>query len=213
MPKHHLIPREKDLFKLIPKHTSHKRLAKIILKAAENKNGHVLLHIIRTFPSFHSYQNHKIASDILTEIIFYWEDFLETTFKAGIHPDSRGSFLLGTYHSAKLTKLGLKYGAKIGELDLNGEHALGFATAWNHLKTIKVLLDAGTDINQYEYNAYSEETFTLTALDCASHHKTYCYLRSRGAKHFGELEPKKFKEKYDREFILKDHQPKRYKGN
>lgn len=207
MKNNRLIPSQKELFKRIPKHTSHKRLAKIFQTATEFKNGAIILHIIRNFPFFHSYNRHGCGL-INGVIANYWPEFYESIFKAGFHPDSDCCFLAFNSEYPKLCQLAIQYGANPSLLTNDGEHALGFATAGNSLKTIKILLDSGADVNQlecyYEYMHYS------TALDCANKSEVYCYLRSRGAKHLGEIDPELYEKQFSQKFVLEDRSQKAY---
>jgi hypothetical protein len=68
-----------------------------------------------------------------------------------------------------------------------GETALGYACSWGHLGVVKLLVDAGVDVNAVEHDP--EDAFRNTALDCCSQQPEIgAFLRSVGAKRLAEME-------------------------
>ncbi|MEM9443859.1 MAG: ankyrin repeat domain-containing protein [Verrucomicrobiota bacterium] len=167
-------------FDTIPSNMGLKKLNKIFLNALSKRKVSVLKTIIRAFPDFH----HDKSMSITSEIVCHFPEFLETAFELGLHPDSgRQSFLCLVYSDPEAIRLGLKYGANIEGRNEDGEVALGYACAWGHFDSVKLLLESGANINVMEGKEHLS-----TPLDAASNNKEiYDYMRCKGAKHYKEI--------------------------
>ncbi len=119
---------------------------------------------------------------------------LETAFTAGLHPDAGQANTPQTVlqkaactGNVEKLRLLLRHGADPGKRNDWGEMALGYACSWGQLEAVKVLVDAGAEINAVE--VHPETGSRRTALDsCDQYPEIAAYLRSRGAESLHELE-------------------------
>jgi ankyrin repeat protein len=121
-------------------------------------------------------------------------DLLEAAFAAGLSPDAGqrdGDLQTFLQHAAAdgdapTVALCIKYGADLEKRNSHGETALGYACSWGHLAVVRLLVDAGVDVNALEHDP--EDDLRNTALDCCSRQpEIAAFLRSVGAKHAAEL--------------------------
>ena len=168
-------------FDNFPKSISNKKLFNIFYHALSRNKLNVASRIIKEFPDFHNFDY-----GLPTIIYNLCPSFLEPSFKLGLHPDSAKSpFLCLVHDNPTFVELGIKYQANLEATNEDGEVALGYAAAWGDLETIKLLLDAGANINFIED---INSTYKYTPLDSAHDNKEiYDYLVSQGAKHYKEL--------------------------
>lgn len=122
---------------------------------------------------------------------------LETAFTAGLSPDAgQGDEETQTFLQAAaadgdrhMVDLALRFGAQVDKRNHRGETALGYACSWGHFPVVKLLVEAGAEINALETDP--EDGISTTALDaCTSASSTAEigeYLRSLGAKKAHEL--------------------------
>ena len=170
-------------FDIIPSNISHKKLFKIFAHALSKNKIKVVINIIKDFPSFHDYED-----NLVIHIYAHQLSLLETAFASGLHPDAGNSgFLRQVHDSPELTKLGLKYGANINSTNCSGEVALGFACTWGNIDVVRILIDAGADVNFIE-GVGPDHRYKYTALDSAQNHKEiYDLLKANGGKHHHEI--------------------------
>lgn len=159
--------------------------------AAEGEDSVTLGRLIREHPDLHSFEGDD--GGLLDVIRCNFRDFLEEAFLAGLHPDSGRPAPHQTLlqHAAcdsdlDLMQLCLRFGADIERRNCEGETALGYAASWASLETVRVLVEAGADVNAIKGNPGE---YLATALDSAcsgdSEHdrpEVREYLRACGAK-------------------------------
>lgn len=121
-------------------------------------------------------------------------DLLLAAFEAGLSPDADDDpFPAQTFLQAvaadgdgKAVALCIRFGAQLERRNHSGETALGYACSWGHLSVVKLLVEAGADINAVEHDP--EDDVRNTALDSAMKHPDVVdYLRGIGAKRIVEL--------------------------
>lgn len=166
-------------FKELPDNSSFKKVDKIFDHALERKKDRVLKEIILKFPEYHSNKSNNFVESINCR----YPEFLEEAFKLGLHPDSGTSFLCLVFEYPELLKLGIKYGADLDKASWDNEVALGFASNWGNFESVKILVEAGANINAIEGAEHK-----YSPLDCARNHpEIEEYLISHGAKSYEEL--------------------------
>jgi hypothetical protein len=166
------------------------------VRAAEGKDAAAIVRLIREHPELHSYEGEDGC--LLDIIEYHCPELFESAFVAGLHPDaktSRGILLHGAACESdlELLRLCLRHGADIERRNDEGETALGFAVSWGSLETVRLLVEAGADVNAIEG---LPEGYLSTALDSAcSDNPEYdrreirAYLREHGARRYRELFP------------------------
>ncbi len=145
----------------------------------QRKKDRVLKEIILKFPQYHE------GRDLSFSCWLYnvYPEFLETAFQLGLHPDSGTSFLCLVHDSPSLVQLGIQYGANLEKVNSENEVALGFATDNGNFDSVKVLVEAGANVNAIEGTEHK-----YTPLDCAHRYPEIKeYLRKHGAKSYEEL--------------------------
>jgi uncharacterized protein len=120
---------------------------------------------------------------------------LEAAFAAGLRPDAgqdRTGLQTFLQHAAAegdvdTVTLCIKYGVNLEQRNARGETALSYACSWGHLAVVRLLVDAGVDVNAVEHDP--DDGFRNTALDCCSQQPEIAtFLRSVGAKRLAEME-------------------------
>ena len=119
-------------------------------------------------------------------ILGHFPEFLRIYYEAGFHPDQEGPILTIAYKNLDTLKLCIEYGADIHSVNCEGEVALGFAAGHGFLDSVKYLLEKGADINFVEGTPPGPH---FTPIDSTYYNQEmYDYLRSKGAKHYHELQ-------------------------
>lgn len=84
-------------------------------------------------------------------------------------------------------RLALRYGADPERRNRYGEIALAHACTWGEPEAVRLLVEAGANVNAVEEDP--ETGYRNTALDCSiGHPEIAAYLRRHGAKHLRELD-------------------------
>ena len=147
------------------------------------KKDNVLNEIILKFS--HYYEGKVIF--FVESMNSLYPEYLEKAFQLGLHPDSGTSFLCLVHEYPDLIKLGIKYGADLEKTNWENEVALGYAVHGGNFESVKVLIEAGANVNAIEGKEYK-----CTPLDCASEYpEIKKYLITHGAKTYEELRVKK----------------------
>jgi hypothetical protein len=167
------------------------------VRAAETKDKDVVIRLIRQHPDLHTFEGDN--GSLLDVIGQNCPELFEAAFSAGLSPDSGPSAPHETLlqnavsnSDLKLVRLCLRYGANIERRNCEGETALGYAASWGSLDTVRLLVEAGADVNAIE----GTEGRYSTALDSTfSSNPAYDrpdirdFLRLHGAKRYIELSP------------------------
>jgi ankyrin repeat protein len=151
-----------------------------------------MVSLIGGHADLHRFEGH---SGTLAEIIDREApEFLEAAFAAGLSPDAETEPTCQTLlqkaaceGDLERMRMLLRYGADPQKRNHVGELALGYACSWGQLEAVKLLVEAGAEVNAVEEDPTTG--YRNTPLDCA--HRTpeiVEYLRSRGAMHLEELE-------------------------
>jgi hypothetical protein len=165
-------------------------------RAVRRKNLGRVLSLLRRHPALRCYRSEEEASGVL-DLLKYsapYQRWLMPAFKAGLHPDADSDPPIYTYLQSaactgdlKALHLAIHYGADLERRNDDGETALGYACSWDQVEAVRILVEAGADVNAIEHDPVTG--YRDTALDCAHHPEIVAYLRSHGAKHLAELEP------------------------
>jgi hypothetical protein len=158
--------------------------------AAETKDLETLLRLIREHPELHDYEGDD--GSLLHVIHYNCPEDIEATSQAGLNPDcgakeQHETFLqhAAALDDAKLFQLALRYGADIERRNNEAETALGYAASWASLEMVRMLVEAGADVNAVEG---TRENQYNTALDAAYNRPEIAqFLREHGAKKWSEL--------------------------
>lgn len=168
-----------------------KGLYRSFRRALKHKDAPALSAVIRNNPSFHDYAGRW--GSLVLELDVEAPELLEIAFLAGLSPDSgqddRQTFLqkAAADGDAEKVSLAIRYGANLDRRSGRGETALGYACSWGHLEVVRLLVDAGADVNAVEHDP--EDAFRNTALDCCrGKPEIERYLRSKGALTIAEIE-------------------------
>lgn len=174
----------------------HSKIYRHFVEAAERRDRETILKIIREHPEIHNLEG--VDGDLVSIIGHNCPELFSAAFKAGLHPDSGSENPLQTplqvviaNDDLKTVRLFLEYGADVERRNVNGETSLGFAAAWASLEMVKLLVDAGAQVNAIEHGP---EGFYDTALNAAigrdpadGRQPIADFLRSKGAKTYNEL--------------------------
>jgi len=165
---------------------SFKKVDKIFYHAMERKKDSVLEEIILKFPQYHEGKGTCFSCWLFN----YYREYLEKAFQLGLHPDSGTSFLCLVHDHPEIVKLGIKYGADLEKTNWDNEVPLGYATAWGNFESVRILVEAGANVNAIE--GIDVKT---TPLDCSwDKPEIKEYLRQHGAKYYKELFPEEVPE-------------------
>jgi hypothetical protein len=159
-------------------------------RAAEDHDGELVVQLLRECPELHDYVGE--AGDLVHVLDRDAPELLERAFEAGLSPDAGGepprqTLLQRAAGSGDipLAELALRFGADTEKRNSSGELALGYACSWGHLDVVRVLVDAGAQVNAIEEDP--ETGYRCTPLDCARDPRIIEYLHSKGAKRLDEL--------------------------
>jgi ankyrin repeat protein len=161
--------------------------------AVRSRDVETLRRLLRDFPALHNFEGED--GSLLDVLQFEAPELLETAFQAGLSPDAGReqpiqTLLQGAAAEGDLgiLRLAIRYGVNLEKRNEDDEVALGYACSWGQLEAVKVLVEAGADVNVIEDAPRGGDR--LTPLDCARlYPEIEAYLRSQGAKHLRELEP------------------------
>lgn len=162
-------------------------------KAARRRNADLVATLVRNYPELHSYEGP--AGGLIDILQHEAPALLETALEAGLNPNAgetgRCQTLLqvaACEGDLDLLRLLICHGADLDRRNKYGEVALGYACSWGQLEAVKILVEAGADVNPIE--ADPATGYRNTPLDCTRQYpEIAAYLRSCGARHLDELEP------------------------
>ncbi|HTE19302.1 MAG TPA: ankyrin repeat domain-containing protein [Armatimonadota bacterium] len=161
-------------------------------KAARRGDADTVVRLLQSNPELHSYEGQ--AGTVLEILDRKAPELLEPAFRAGLSPNAEPSRRCQTLLQQAASegdvdrlRLLIRYGADLERRNHSGEVALGYACSWEQLEAVKILVEAGADVNCIE--ADPETGYRNTPLDCAHRYpEIAAYLRSKGAKYLEELE-------------------------
>lgn len=160
-------------------------------RAVRRKHLGRALSLIRKHPALQQYEGD--SGNLVDLILDGGPRWLVSVFKAGLHPDAGGGSTAETFlqHAAangdvQSVLLAIRYGANLERRNNSGETALGYACAWGQSEIVRLLAEAGADVNAIE--ADPDTGYRCTALDCARIPAIIECLRAHGAKRLEELE-------------------------
>lgn len=161
-------------------------------KAARRGNADGVAALIRGHPELHSYVGQ--AGGLIDVLYREAPALLETALEAGRGPDAgqagRCEALLqvaACEGHLDLLRLLICHGADLERRNKYGEVALGYACSWGQLEAVKILVEAGADVNAIEVDP--ETGYRNTPLDCTRQYpEIAAYLRGCGGRHLDELE-------------------------
>lgn len=166
------------------------------VRAAESKDIETLTLLIREHPELHNFQGDD--GSLLDVIAYNCPELFEAAFAAGLSPDSGPPAQHQTVlqhavceNDLELVRLCLRFGADVERRDCEGETPLGYAATWGSLDTVRVLVEAGADVNAIEG---AQMGVCSTALDSTyfsdpayDRPEIRAFLREHGAKRYSEL--------------------------
>jgi hypothetical protein len=153
-------------------------------RAARKGDRDTILRLIADHPDLHAFQG---DAGTWVEILYQSAPgLLEAAFQAGLSPDALSDPTCQTLlqHAAAQgdldrMRLLLAYGADPEKCNDWGEVAIGYACSWGQLEAVKLLVEAGADVNAVE--VHREKRRRNTPLDCTDHYPEIAdYLRSKG---------------------------------
>jgi hypothetical protein len=161
-------------------------------RALRHRDAAALSGLIRDNPSFHEYAGRW--GSLVLELDAEAPELIEVAFLAGLSPDSGQDDCWQTFlqkaagdGDADKVRLAIRHGAKLDRRSSRGETALGYACSWGHLEVVRLLVEAGANVNAMEHDP--EDDFRNTALDCCrGKPEIEQYLRSKGALTIAEIE-------------------------
>jgi hypothetical protein len=162
-------------------------------RAAEEHDAETIVALIRAFPALHSYEGE--AGSLVEILAQEVPELLERAFAAGLSPDAGPERPVQTFlqHAVargnlEHVRMALRFGADPEKRNDWGEIALGYACSWGRLEAVRLLVEAGADVNALEERP--ETGRRATPLDAADQYpEIAAYLRARGARHSRELPP------------------------
>lgn len=157
-------------------------------RAVENEDLEEVVRIIEHHPELHAFSG--VWGSFLDILAWNAPQLLEPAFRAGLSPDSATVTPFVQHCAAnglvRELKLAIQYGANLEVRNEEGETALGFACGWDQFEAVKILVEAGADINALE-GPYDDEHW-CSPLDTANGKpEIFEYLKSRGAKTTDEI--------------------------
>ena len=176
----------------MPKWSRTKKLYRRFCEAAEARDRETVLHLIRHFPYLGSYEGD--AGSLVNVINMYAPELLQPAFESGLSPDAGSDHQFQTLlqkaaaeADLETLRLAIRHGADLEKRSESGEVALGYACSWGHMEAVRVLVEAGANVNAIEQDP--ESGYRNTPLDCSHEYPEIAeYLRSKGAKFLSELE-------------------------
>ena len=170
------------------------------VRAAESKDADTLTRLIRECPELHAFEGED--GSLVGVIRYTCPEFLESAFAAGLSPDSGAPAQPQTLlqhavcdNDLELVKLCLRYGADVERRNCEGETPLGYAASWGSLDVVRLLVEAGAEVNAIEgkkkgcYSTALDSTyFSDPAYDRP---EIRAFLRRHGAKRYNELSSSK----------------------
>jgi hypothetical protein len=169
------------------------RLYRRLKEALGRRDRVALAELVRSHPEAHGGCERRAIP--VKMIAAAGLDLLEAAFEAGLSPDADYAPVnLQTFFQTAAADgdvatvaLCIKYGVDLERRNSHGETALGYACGWGQLPVVKLLVEAGANVNAVEHD--QEDDCRNTALDCCTRHPDIeTFLRSVGAKRFHELE-------------------------
>ena len=168
---------------------------KSVLAAAKLRDRQGIAILIEGYPQYHDISGEY--DSLISLLEHECPQLLEAAFAAGLSPDAGPRFsACDTYlqrcaweGDREGVRLAIRFGADLERRNEANETALGYACAWGHLDVVKILVEAGADVNAVELPPDIPER-GFTALDsCWQKPEIVDYLRAHGAKHYAELCP------------------------
>ena len=166
------------------------------VRAVESKDAETLTRLISEHPELHAFEGDDGS---LTEVIrFKWPKFLGAAFAAGLGPDSGPPTTHQTLlqwavsgNDLELVKLCLRFGADVERRNCEGETPLGYAASCGSLDAVRLLVEAGAEVDAIEGNkkgSYSTALDSTYFSDPAyDRPEIRAFLREHGAKRYSEL--------------------------
>ncbi len=156
-------------------------------RAARKQDRSTVIRLITAYPELHRFPGQ--AGTWIEILDRHAPDLLEPALQAGLSPDAISepacqTLLQKAACEGELERLRLllRYGADTEKRNDAGEVALGYACSWGQMEAVKILVEAGADVNAIEEDP--ETGYRNTPLDCTHQYPEIAeYLRSRGAMH------------------------------
>jgi len=168
---------------------------KSVLAATRLRDRKGIAVLIEGYPHFHDLEGEDGS---LVEVLDREGlELLETAFEAGLSPDAGRrdeivqTFLQKAASSGDTQRLALaiRFGADLERRNEDNETALAYACAWDQMACVRLLVEAGADLNAVE-RPPDIPVGGFTALDsCQTKPEIADYLRAHGAKRYDELCP------------------------
>jgi hypothetical protein len=168
------------------------------VRAAEAKDADTVIRLIREHLDLHNFEGDD--GTLLDVLRYNCPEVFPAAFAAGLSPDAGPHAPNQTLlqravcdSDLELIRLCLRHGADVERRNCEGETALGYAASWGSLDAVRLIVEAGADVNAIEGRL--EDCYS-TALDstCSSdpaydRPQIRDYLRKHGAKRYSELSP------------------------
>jgi hypothetical protein len=169
------------------------RLYRRFRVALRDRNAAALRVLVREHPEAH--HGCERGETPVRRIAESGLDLLRAAFEAGLHPDAGDepspaqTYLQHCAAEGHVSAVALcvEFGADLDRRNRAGETALGYACSWGQLAVVRLLVEAGCDVNAVEVDP--EDGWRSTALDSAGSYPEIAeYLRTVGARHASEVE-------------------------